>query len=126
MDKKTREFVIFSVVVMAIFGVLVRGVLLAPKQPADGPILVSHDLSARFVGNCSICHRKQIPWHEETFGYFDNCMNCHGGAPKTPHPTTGASYANCLSCHEGIVPSHDMMFPKTVTYQNCVGCHPGL
>jgi hypothetical protein len=126
MDKKTQQFFLFSVVVMILFGFLVRGVVLAPKQTAAGPELISHDLSAKYEGKCDICHNKEIDWHEETFGYFDDCMNCHGGAPKTPHPT-GGSQSFCLGCHEDIVPAHDQMFPFTkATYkEDCLGCHPG-
>lgn len=120
---KTNQFFLLSLVVMVAFGVYVRGVLLRPKPPADGPVLVSHDLGPRYEGRCDVCHRKVVTFHEKRFGYFDDCMNCHGGAPRTPHPT-GGGYAYCLKCHSDIVPSHDIMFPKNVTYDNCVGCHP--
>lgn len=124
MQKKTKQFFLFSLVVMIVFGILVRGVLMAPKQSAAGPELVSHDLGTRYAGNCDICHRGEVDWHKDTFGYFDNCMLCHGGAPKTPHPT-GGTMSFCLGCHEDILPSHDAMFPFTkASYENCVGCHP--
>ncbi|MDW7650064.1 MAG: hypothetical protein SCK29_05430 [Bacillota bacterium] len=120
MDKKTMQFFLFSIVVMAVFAVFVRGVLLAPKQTAAGPELVSHEVNTDT--SCDVCHRKEVDWHKDTFGYFDDCMDCHGGAPNTPHPT-GGSYSFCLSCHEDIVPSHDAMFPSNVSYDDCLGCH---
>jgi hypothetical protein len=123
MDKKTRQFFVFSVVVMALFAILVRGVLLAPELSAAGPELVSHDLGETYAGRCDVCHRREVDWHQETFGYFDNCMDCHGGAPKTPHPV-GGEMSFCLGCHDDIIPSHDVMFPRNVSYQECIGCHP--
>lgn len=124
MDKKTMQFFLFSLVVMFFFAIFVRGVVMRPKQQAAGPRLVSHDLGPRYEGRCDICHNKEISWHEDTFGFFDDCMLCHGGAPNTPH-ATGGTFSYCLGCHEDIVESHDRMFPFTkATYENCVGCHP--
>jgi predicted CXXCH cytochrome family protein len=121
MDRQTIRYLVFALVVMAIFGVYVRAFLLRPVASAAGPE-VTHPLDGNFAGNCDICHRKEAALHEKTFGKFDNCMRCHGGAPKTPHPTTG-NYVNCMNCHDKIASSHDVMFSNT-SYQDCAGCHP--
>ena len=127
MDKKTMQFVLFSLVVMVLFGFLVRGVILVPKQAVAGPVWQlerdGHDEGSNT--SCDICHRKEEDFHKETFGYFDDCMVCHGGENATPHGISG-SFEFCLGCHEDIVPSHDEMFPfEKASYDvNCVGCHP--
>jgi hypothetical protein len=124
MVKKTKQFFLFSLAVMVLFGIFVRGVILVPELSAAGPELVSHDLGARYEATCDVCHRKEIDWHKDTFGFFDDCMLCHGGAPKTPHPTDG-TMSYCIGCHDDIGPSHDKMFTfEEATYNNCVGCHP--
>ncbi|EEG78683.1 hypothetical protein [Dethiobacter alkaliphilus] len=125
MDKKTTQFLIFSLVVMVLFGFLVRGVILAPKQAVAGPVLESHDLGPRYEDTCDVCHRNEIEFHEDLFGYFDDCMLCHGGEIVTPHGTTG-NFEYCLGCHDDIVPSHDEMFPfDDASYEaDCLGCHP--
>ncbi|MBS3886045.1 MAG: hypothetical protein M1552_02950 [Firmicutes bacterium] len=123
-EKTIKEFFLFSLAVMTIFGIFVRVIVLAPELSAAGPILVSHGLDGRYEGNCDICHRQETDWHKATFGYFENCMLCHGGAPKTTHPV-GGTMSFCLGCHEDIVPSHDAMFTfPEATYNNCLGCHP--
>lgn len=122
MDKRLRQYVILVVVVMIFFGFYVRAVALKPKQTVAGPV-ITHGLDGRYAGRCDICHRKLIPFHEENFRQFDmdNCMMCHGGAPRATHPTAGNE--TCEKCHDKISASHDLMFPKKVSYENCVGCH---
>ncbi|HHX75028.1 MAG TPA: hypothetical protein GX699_09015 [Firmicutes bacterium] len=125
MFKQARWFLLFSLIVMLVFGYGVRTVLMAPKQPVGGPRLTSHDLNEG-DGDCNMCHGKVKPWHEEVFLTFDNndCMNCHGGAPASPHPAGDATYADCLSCHAGIAAGHDEMFPwPKTTYEDCLSCH---
>jgi hypothetical protein len=123
MYKEAKLFFVFSLVLMIIFGYGVRVLLFAPKQPVGGTILTSHDTN---IGVCNACHAGQREWHERVFGEFnlDNCMTCHGDAPKTPHAIEGAM-ATCDKCHADIVLSHSEMFnfPGT-SYDDCLACHP--
>jgi hypothetical protein len=120
MDIKVKRYLVFVVAVMAVFTVYVRLVVLRPVASAAGPP-VTHPLDGRYDKNCDICHRKEIPFHQETFGYFSDCMRCHGGAPAVTHPT-GGDYVGCWKCHGEIEESHDAMFPH-VSYNDCLGCH---
>ncbi|HZK25000.1 MAG TPA: cytochrome c3 family protein [Oscillospiraceae bacterium] len=117
-------FLVLALVVMAAFAWYVKGTVLVPAQTVAGPDLVSHRVD-QYDEDCVDCHAKVGEWHKENFAAFssDNCMDCHGGAPGTPHPTDG-TYAECLTCHEPIVATHDEMFPyENTTYEDCVGCH---
>lgn len=126
MPRQTKLFLVFSLVVMLLLGYGVRTYLFAPQQAVGGTILTTHGTEATHE-NCASCHSGQQPWHREAFGAFDNdsCMNCHGGAPATPHATDG-SFADCMNCHSGITAAHDSMFPfPDTSYEDCLLCHAG-
>ena len=125
MYKEAKIFVLFSLVVMIIFGYGVKAYLYAPKQAVGGTVLASHDLSDNYKDRCDVCHNNEAEWHKQTFDKFNKseCMDCHGGAPKTPHATTG-TYESCIKCHDGIIDGHNakFTFPGT-SYESCVRCH---
>jgi hypothetical protein len=122
MYKEAKLFLVFSLVVMIVMGYGVRAYLLAPQQPVGGPV-PAHGLTGKYAEGCDICHRDKAEWHLTEFTVFADCMNCHGGAPGTPHDTTG-NFANCTTCHGQIQAGHDDMFgfPGT-TYEDCLLCH---